>query len=90
MKKETYTNDLEAIMRMKEEELRRRDPVQRELNSMRNDLDDVKEGMRKMGVLLDTDLPEQEAFEQFKMLREAYKKYKMVEKLVLGEGKNNV
>ena len=60
------------------------DPVQRELRDLRNEVEHLKDAMRKIGVLLDTDIPDPKAFEEFKMLREAFKKYKMVEKLVLG------
>jgi len=63
----------------------RDDPIQRELRELRNEVEHLKDGMRRIGILLDTDLPDQEAFNQFSALRKAYGKYKMVEKLTLGE-----
>jgi hypothetical protein len=72
-------------LELERERQERNDPVKRELRELRNDVEHLKEGMRKLGVLLDTDLPDEKAFDEFKMLREAYKKYKMVEKLVIGE-----
>jgi hypothetical protein len=59
--------------------------VEKLRREMKNEFEQIKEGMRKMGVLFDSDLPDEEAFKKYKMLREAYKKYKMVERLVLGQ-----
>jgi len=59
--------------------------VEKLRREMKASLEEIKEGMRKMGVLFDSDLPDEEAFKKYKMLREAYKKYKMVERLVLGQ-----
>lgn len=72
-------------LEIEREKQERNDPVKRELVNLRNEVEHLKEGMRKIGVLLDTDLPDDEAFDQFKALRTAYGKYKMVEKLTLGE-----
>lgn len=86
--KQHYNDQLDSFrqaLELERERQERNDPVKRELRELRNDVEHLKEGMRKLGVLLDTDLPDQKAFEEFKMLREAYKKYKMVEKLVVGE-----
>ena len=74
---------MEYERKLYEEEI----PVKRELRDLRNEVEHLKEAMRRIGVLLDTDLPDQKAFDEFKMLREAFKKYKMVEKLVLGDEK---
>jgi len=59
--------------------------VEKLRREMKAEFEELKEGMRKMGVLFDSDLPDEEAFKKYKMLREAYKKYKMVERLVLGQ-----
>jgi hypothetical protein len=72
-------------LELERERQERNDPVKRELRDLRNEVEHLKDAMRRIGVLLDTDLPDQKAFDEFKMLREAFKKYKMVEKLVLGE-----
>lgn len=74
-------------MEYERERYARHDPVQRELRDLRNEVEYLKDAMRRIGVLLDTDLPDEKMFNEFKMLREAFKKYKMVEKLVLGEDK---
>jgi len=79
---------LEAFKKQMEFERQRYeqvDPVQRELRDLRNEVEHLKDGMRKIGVLLDTDLPDEEAFNQFSALRKAYGKYKMVENLTLGK-----
>lgn len=57
------------------------------LRQILRELDDMKRAMRKVSILLDSDLPDEEVFERFRMLREAYRKYKMVENLVLGQDK---
>lgn len=72
-------------LELERERQERNDPVKRELRELRNDVEHLKDGMRKIGILLDTDLPDEEVFEQFKGLRKAYGKYKMVEKLTIGE-----
>lgn len=86
-----YQRDqLDALRKAMEYERKRfeqHDPVVRELRELRNEVEYLKNAMRRIGVLLDTDLPDEKMFEEFKMLREAFKKYKMVEKLVLGEDK---
>ena len=82
------TDTIEALrqqMEIERAKFEKHDPVQRELRDLRNEVEHLKQGMRKIGVLLDTDLPDQEAFDQFQGLRKAYGKYKMVEKLTLGE-----
>ena len=84
-----HLNDQIDLLRKQMEYERKKheqnDPVARELRDLRNEVEHLKDAMRKIGVLLDTDLPDGEAFDEFKMLRDAFKKYKMVEKLVLGD-----
>ncbi len=83
-----YNDQLDSFrqaLELERERQERNDPVKRELRDLRNEVEHLKEGMRKLGVLLDTDLPDEEVFEQFQGLRKAYGKYKMVEKLTLGE-----
>ena len=55
------------------------------LRKIQAELDEMKVAVRKLSILLDSDLPDKESFEKYKMLREAYRKYKMVEKLVLSQ-----
>jgi hypothetical protein len=84
---DTQLEVLRKQMEYERERYARHDPVQRELRDLRNEVEYLKDAMRRIGVLLDTDLPDEKMFDEFKMLREAFKKYKMVEKLVLGEDK---
>lgn len=88
--KKWETDQIDALKRQMEWERKKfeqNDPVHRELRDLRNEVEHLKDAMRRIGVLLDTDLPDPKAFEEFKMLREAFKKYKMVEHLVLGDDK---
>ena len=82
---ETQIDILRKQMELERIKYEKNDPVQRELRDLRNEVEYLKDAMRRIGVLLDTDLPDEKMFDEFKMLREAFKKYKMVEKLVLGE-----
>ena len=83
----TQIDILRKQMELERIKYEQNDPVQRELRDLRNEVEYLKDAMRRIGVLLDTDLPDEKMFDEFKMLREAFKKYKMVEKLVLGEDK---
>jgi len=61
------------------------DPIKRLRGEMHDELDQIKAAIRKIGIMLDGDAPTQEQMEKFKMLKEAYTKYKMIEALVLGK-----
>lgn len=64
-----------------------KDPVTVLREEMQEQLDEIKDAIRKLGILLDSDAPTEEQLKKHKILRDAYKKYKMVEALVLGKGK---
>ena len=68
----------------KEQATQVHDPVQKLRKDVMDELSDIKKAIRKLGVLLDGDAPTEEQLEKHKMLKEAYTKYKMIEKLVLG------
>jgi len=59
-------------------------PTEKHLRKMEADISEVKGAIRKLGVLLDSDAPTKEQLEKYKTLKDAYNKYKMVEKLILG------
>ena len=82
---EKQMKDYQRILERKMRETADISEVERLRRELKGELDEIKEGMRKMGILFDSDLPDEEAFKKYKMLREAYKKYKMVERLVLGQ-----
>lgn len=62
-----------------------KDPVQVLREEMNTQLTEIRTAIRKLGILLDSDAPTPEQLEKHKALKEAYLKYKMIEKLVLGE-----
>jgi hypothetical protein len=61
------------------------DPVHRLRNEMHDELRDIKKAINKIGIMLDSDAPSQEQLEEHTTLREAYRKYKMIEALTLGK-----
>ena len=60
------------------------DPVTKLRKDVMAELADIKKALSKLGILLDSDAPTEEQLEKHKTLKDAYLKYKMVEKLVLG------
>lgn len=51
---------------------------------MEKQLREIRKAIRKLGILLDSDEPTEEQLKKHKALRDAYRKYKMIEKLTLG------
>lgn len=78
-----YQKDIEDMMR--EARPRRPDPIDDLRKEMREELADIKRAIRKIGVMLDGDAPSEEILEKHKTLRDAYRKYKMIEALILGQ-----
>lgn len=67
-----------------------KDPVDRLREEFRKEIAEIKDAIRKIGILLDSDAPTEEQLKKHKALREAYLKYKMLEKLILGgDGKGD-
>jgi len=77
-----YQKQIEKMMRGAQT---RQDPVDKLRDEMRKELDDIKKAIRKIGVMLDGDAPSKEMLEKHKTLRDAYRKYKMIEALILGQ-----
>ena len=83
--REYYEQEKRRLFKEWEEQARRmKDPVQVLREEMREELREIKDAISKLGILFDSDAPSEEQMEKHKALREAYLKYKMVEKLILG------
>lgn len=68
-------------------EIQRKDPNEQFRRQTVKDIAEIKDAIRKIGILLSEDEPSKEMQDKHKMLKDAYKKYKMIEALVLGEKK---
>ena len=77
-----FQKQIEDMMR---EGKYRPDPIDKLREEMREELNDIKKAIRKIGVMLDGDAPSEEILEKHKTLRDAYRKYKMIEALILGQ-----
>ena len=66
-------------------EIRKKDPNEEFRRQTVKDIAEIKSAIRKIGILLSEDAPSKEMQNKHKMLKDAYKKYKMIEALVLGE-----
>lgn len=78
-----YQKEIEDMMRQTRP--LRPDPIDDLRKEMREELADIKRAIRKIGVMLDGDAPSEEILEKHKTLRDAYRKYKMIEALILGQ-----
>lgn len=78
---------IDQVKKMMEYEKKRQDPIEILRDEMRGELNDIKKAIHTIGILLDGDKPTDEMLEKHKMLREAYRKYKMIEALILGQQK---
>jgi len=66
-------------------EIRKKDPNEEFRRQTVKDIAEIKSAIRKIGILLSEDAPSKEMQNKHKMLKDAYKKYKMIEALVVGE-----
>ncbi len=82
-KNKEYQKDIEDMMRKARQTSP--DPVDKLREEMREELSDIKKAIRKIGVMLDGDAPSEKMLEKHKTLRDAYRKYKMIEALILGQ-----
>ena len=82
-KNREYQKQIEDMMRDRGSQ--RPNPVDKLREEMREELNDIKKAIRKIGVMLDGDAPSEEMLEKHKTLRDAYRKYKMIEALILGQ-----
>jgi DNA repair exonuclease SbcCD ATPase subunit len=87
-KQEDYIKQLKQLTQDELSKQRRLSEVEQLRREMRKELGDIKDAIRKMGVLLDGDKPSEKVLREHKMLRDAYNKYKMIENLILGKGTN--
>lgn len=80
---------IEQIMKEYEqqEKLKPKSETQRLRDEMMRELKDIKKAIHTLGILLESDEPSQEDLSNHATLREAYRKYKMIEALTLGKGK---
>lgn len=67
-------------------EIRKQDPDEQFRRQVTNDIAQIKDAIRKIGILFDEDAPSHVTAKKRKMLKDAYKKYKMIEALVLEDG----
>lgn len=80
---------IEQIMKEYEqqEKLKPKSETQRLRDEMMRELRDIKKAIHTLGILLESDEPSQEDLSNHATLREAYRKYKMIEALTLGKKK---
>lgn len=75
----------EAIMQ-DWQQLKERDPQDEFRKQTIKDIGEIKDAIRKIGILFGDDAPSKEMMNKHKMLKDAYNKYKMIEALVLEDG----
>ena len=68
------------------EEIKERDPNEQFRRQTKKDISEIKDAIRKIGIMFGEDAPSKEMMEKHKMLKDAYNKYKMIEALVLENG----
>lgn len=68
------------------QQLKDRDPNEQFRRQTNKDLAEIKDAIRKIGIMFREDAPSEETMEKHKMLKDAYNKYKMIEALVLDDG----
>ena len=80
---------IEQIMKeyKQQEKLKPKSETQRLRDEMMREIKDIKKAIHTLGILLESDEPSQEDLSNHATLREAYRKYKMIEALTLGKKK---
>lgn len=68
-------------------EIQQKNPDEEFRRKTTKDISEIKDAIRKLGILFSEDAPSKEMQAKYKMLKDAYKKYKMVEALILGQDK---
>jgi len=88
---EKARKQLEKVMReyQQQDKLKPKSDVERLRDEMMREIRDIKKAIHILGILLESDEPSREDLEKHKTLREAYRKYKMIEALTLGQNENN-
>lgn len=69
------------------EKYQRKDPNERFRKQTTKDITEIKDAIRKIGIMFGEDAPSKEMMKKHKMLKDAYNKYKMIEALILGQDK---
>lgn len=64
-------------------QLKERDPNEEFRRETKKDIAEIKDAIRKIGIMFAEDKPSKKTMEDHKMLKDAYNKYKMIEALVL-------
>jgi len=67
------------------DQLRKQDPDEQFRRQTIKDIAEIKDSIRKIGILFGEDAPSNAQMKKHKMLKDAYNKYKMIEALVLEE-----
>lgn len=62
-----------------------RDPNEEFRKQTKKDIAEIKDAIRKIGIMFGEDAPSKEMMKKHKMLKDAYNKYKMIEALILGQ-----
>ena len=65
------------------DQLRKQDPDEQFRRQTIKDISEIKDSIRKIGILFGEDAPSKVQMKKHKMLKDAYNKYKMIEALVL-------
>ncbi len=68
------------------QQLKERDPNEEFRRETKEDIAEIKDAIRKIGIMFGDDAPSREMMKKHKMLKDAYNKYKMIEALVLDDG----
>lgn len=67
--------------------IKKKDPNEIFRKQTTKDIAEIKDAIRKIGIMFDEDTPSEKVMKNHKMLRDAYNKYKMIEALILGQDK---
>lgn len=78
---------MQKILDLYEQEKKQKplNEVDRLRNEMRDEFAEIKKALHILGIMLDQDAPTNEELAEHPTLREAYRKYKMIEALILGQ-----
>jgi hypothetical protein len=67
-------------------EIAKQNPDEQFRRQTKKDITEIKDAIRKIGILFGDDAPSAAMLKKHKMLKDAYNKYKMIEALVLEDG----
>lgn len=86
---EKARKELEKIMKAYEQErmLKPKSDTERLREELMREIREIKTAINKLGIMFESEEPSQKDLEKHATLREAYRKYKMIEALTLGQKK---